>query len=293
MFRKIPIFFFCLTFLAALSLLCLWAEEPCPEQDEEGLLIAIVGDTRPGRNLQIPETFPKIIEILNDIEPDAVFHAGDIIYGKTKNKKRLAEEYKDFLDLKSRLSPPLYIAAGNHDIWDEHSSDLFQKTFGYLYRTILLGNNSFILLNSEIPGQTCRITGDQRAWLESELKRSSERGNRIFVFIHRPMYPVKKHIGSSMDKFPEERDVLHQLFKKFGVYAVISGHEHLYRYMEKEGVHYIISGGGGKKLYGNEEGGGFHHFLLFKIQKEKIHYSVVKVDEERKRIRSFLNNWMK
>ncbi len=279
--------------LVVFGLLFLLSEEPYPKQEEEGLLFAVIGDTRPERNLEIPETFLRIIEILNDISPDIVFHSGDIIYGKTKNRKRLAKEYRDFLELKSRLSATLHIAAGNHDIWDDYSSDLFKKTFGYLYRRIRLGGNSFILLNSEIPGQTCRITGNQRIWMERELKDSSERGDRIFIFIHRPLFPVKKHIGSSLDKFPEERDTLHQLFKKYGVYAVFSGHEHLYHYMEKEGVRYIISGGGGKKLYGSEEEGGFHHFLLFKIQKEKIHYSVVRVDEERENIHSFLNNWMK
>lgn len=293
MFRSKPFILFLFPLLIVFGLAILLPGESYPQQDEKGLLFAVIGDTRPGRNLQIPETFLRSIEILNDIEPDMVFHAGDIIYGKTKNRERIAEEYKKFLELKSRLSATLHITAGNHDIWDDYSSDLFEKTFGYLYRKIRLGDNSFILLNSEIPGQICRITGNQRIWLERELKDSSERGDRIFVFIHRPLFPVKKHIGSSMDKFPEERNALHKLFKKYGVYAVISGHEHLYHYMEKEGIRYIISGGGGKKLYGSKEEGGFHHFLLFKIQKGKIHYSVVRIDEKRENIHSFLNNWMK
>ncbi len=293
MLRKKSTLCYLFPLLAALLLVSPLVIGPHFAQEEDELVIAVVGDTRPGRNLKIPKTFPTIIEILNDIEPEAVFHAGDIIYGKTRNKERLAKEYKDFLDLRARLSAPLYINPGNHDIWDEQSSNLFEKTFGYLYKTIRLGNISFILLNSEIPGQTCRIMGDQRVWLGEELKKSSERGDRIFVFIHRPMFPVKKHVGSSMDKFPEERDALHRLFKKFRVYAVISGHEHLYHYMEKDGIRYIISGGGAKTLYGTEEEGGFHHFLLFKIHKEKIRYSVVRVDEDRESIRSFLNKWTK
>lgn len=259
---------------------------------EEEFVFAIFGDTRPERNLKIPETFLKIIDLLNDIEPDAVFHVGDIIYGLTSNQKRIEREYQDFLNVTSPLSAPLYISAGNHDIWDEHSSNVFEKRFGYLYRTIRLGTNSFILLNSEIPGQVCRIAGKQRQWLENELKKASKKGDHIFVLIHRPLFPVDGHIGKSMDAFPEDRDALHQLFKAFRVNAVISGHEHLYHSMEKDSIRYIISGGGGKQLYASEKKGGFHHFLLLKIQDKKIDFSVIKL-EKKSGIFPFIKSWRK
>ncbi len=274
--KRVVIRILCLSFLFIYVNLPFVLKESVFSSEEE-FTFAVVGDTRPERNLKIPKTFLKIIKMLNDIEPDAVFHVGDIIYGKTTNHKRIEKEYQDFFRVTSPLSSPLYITPGNHDIWDEYSSRYFQETFGYLYRSIRFGNNNFIILNSEIPGQTNRIAKEQRLWLRNELKKSSEKGDNIFIFIHRPMFPVGRHRGKSMDKFPEERDSLHDLFKKFRVYAVISGHEHIYHSMVKDGIQYIISGGGGKKLHASEKKGGFHHFLLFKVKSSKISFSVIKV----------------
>lgn len=244
---------------------------------DEPFVFAVVGDTRPERDLKIPKTFLTIIDHFNIIEPQVIFHVGDIIYGKTSKPDRMEKEYQDFFHVVSKLRPPLYIIPGNHDIWNEHSAYFFAKTFGYLYRSFRFGKNYFLLLNSEIPGQKQRIAGRQLEWLKNELRQASEKEDHIFIFIHRPLFPVNGQKGQSMDRFPEERDDLHKLFQKYQVLAVISGHEHIYHYMEKDGIKYITSGGGGKRLYAREKEGGIHHFLLFKVQDREVTFSIFRI----------------
>jgi len=52
-------------------------------------------------------------------------------------------------------------------------------------------------------------------------------------------------MGRAMDKYPLERDDLHQLFLKAKVGGVFAGDGHRYDRSEKDGILYLIYGGGG------------------------------------------------
>jgi hypothetical protein len=67
------------------------------------------------------------------------------------------------------------------------------------------------------------------------------------VLIHRPLFPTKDSLkmGRAMDKYPLERDDLHQLFLKAKVGGVFAGDGHRYDRSEKDGILYLIYGGGG------------------------------------------------
>ena len=67
------------------------------------------------------------------------------------------------------------------------------------------------------------------------------------VLIHRPLFPPKDSLkmGRAMDKYPLERDDLHQLFLKVKVKGVFAGDGHRYDRSEKDGILYLIYGGGG------------------------------------------------
>lgn len=243
------------------------------------LTFVVLGDTRPGRDLKQPAVFLQIIEKINETAPRAVFHTGDIIYGKTDEGSGIEQQYKDYFRVSGRLKSEIHITPGNHDIWDERSARVFREKFGYLYRSVTIGSNHFILLNSTLPGKNGSLSGEQRLWLEKELEKSAGRGRNIFVFLHHPMYPVDGYVGKCMDRYPEERDSLHELFRRYGVRYVFSGHEHLYNLMEKDGVSYVISGGGGASLYAEEEKGGFHHFLLFTVRGKEIRFEVRRMEK--------------
>ena len=81
-----------------------------------------------------------------------------------------------------------------------------------------------------------------------------------------------------MDKYPLERDDLHQLFLKTKVKAVFAGDDHRYDRREKDGILYLISGGGGAPLASFKERGGYFHYVWISVQKGRIEGEVVDVD---------------
>jgi hypothetical protein len=97
------------------------------------------------------------------------------------------------------------------------------------------------------------------------------------VLIHRPLFPPKDSLkmGRAMDKYPLERDDLHQLFLKAKVKGVFAGDGHRYDRSEKDGILYLIYGGGGAPLPSLKEKGGYFHYVWISVQKEKIEGEVV------------------
>lgn len=78
-----------------------------------------------------------------------------------------------------------------------------------------------------------------------------------------------------MDKYPLERDDLHQLFLKTKVKGVFAGNDQRYDRSEKDDILYFISGGGGTSLTSLKERGGYPHSVWISVKKEKIEGEVV------------------
>jgi hypothetical protein len=97
------------------------------------------------------------------------------------------------------------------------------------------------------------------------------------VLIHRPLFPPKDSLkmGRAMDKYPLERDDLHQLFLKAKVRGVFAGDGHRYDRSEKGDIPYFISGGGETSLTSLKERGGYFHYVWISVHKEKIEGKVV------------------
>lgn len=130
------------------------------------------------------------------------------------------------------------ISKANYDSGQRNFADFFglhDPTYSFIY-----GNAKFIALDwpkvSESP--------EKLAWLEKELKEAQ--GMHIFIFRHRPYYTV----GTKSYKDVEGKStVATELFTKYKVTAVFSGHDHLYYRTKREGVHYVISAGAGAHIY--------------------------------------------
>ena len=97
------------------------------------------------------------------------------------------------------------------------------------------------------------------------------------VLIHRPLFPPKDSLkmGRAMDKYPLERDDLHQLFLKAKVKGIFAGDGHRYDRSEKDGILYLTYGGGEAPLPSLEKRGGYFHYVWISVQKEKIEGEVV------------------
>jgi hypothetical protein len=85
---------------------------------------------------------------------------------------------------------------------------------------------------------------EKLAWLENELKEAA--GKHIFIFKHRPYYTVGH---KSYDDVEGKPTIVTDLFSKYKVTAVFSGHDHIYYRTKRDGVIYMVSAGAGATVY--------------------------------------------
>lgn len=236
--------------------------------------MAVLGDSRvalPGS--PVPPGYLRILDEINLINPDLCFHTGNLIYGYQDSTGQLKDEYRQAYTILSRLIPKTYVVPGNHDYFSGASAGQFRKYFGKKdYYSFAYKGATFIILNTEMEGSQADIGGTQRRWLEGEL-RKAQGGRAIFVFLHRPLFsPLNPDINNTGIWPPDinwtnrtARDTLANLFARYKVTAVFSGHEHLYYTTTYKGVAYYIVGGGGAPLSATPDKGGFLSYLLVTV----------------------------
>ncbi len=249
---------------------CSVAQEAAPIAPEPFSFV-VFGDCQPGER----EWSPVMMAIATEVgQLDVAFAigTGDYINGSS-NQSTVRRQWEGFFHaiapLQAHRTIPVALAPGNHDIMGmSANAQIFVEHFKKLYRSFDYGGCHFILLNTETAGSAGRIDGQQLEWLKQDLAASAD-ARFTFVALHRPLFPVDGHVGSSLDLHPEERDALHRLFVDSGVDCVFSGHEHLYNHQEKDGIHYFIAGGAGGPLYVRRAHGGFHHYLLVSVGEDE------------------------
>jgi hypothetical protein len=246
-----------------------------PIESGQPFTFAVFGDNRGDNSGQQPAAFHQILEEVNRSSPAFAVNTGDMIYGLTTNEAVVRTHWKLYRQATASLRAPLFHLPGNHDIWSEDSARLYAELVGPPYYVFDYGRARFIMLDCET--DACRLGTNQFAWLSQQLAQAGER--LVFVFVHRPLFPVDGAIGSSMDAYPGERDALHQLLVKHGrnLGGVFLGHEHLYHFQKRDGVPYYITGGAGANLYAPPELGGFHHFLLVHVRIHRVEVELRKV----------------
>lgn len=234
----------------------------------------VFGDSQPGSDFSGLDITRRLVLQMIQHDPVVVVGTGDYIDGAGKPDVVRAQ-YARFFEVLAPLKAggtsffhpeiPVAFAPGNHDIRSTASNvGIFKEYFGALHHSFDINGCHFIILNSEELGREGKIDGDQWNWLVADLRAAAD-SQCIFVALHRPLFPVDGHIGSSMDIDIPLRDRLHALFVQHRVSAVFSGHEHMYNHQRRNEVDYFTSGGGGGPLYVSRERGGFHHYLLVTV----------------------------
>jgi DNA repair exonuclease SbcCD nuclease subunit len=176
-------------------------------------------------------------------KPDVVVDGGDLVDGRDKQEKIL---YPVALKFFENIDASSYHILGNHETrgffkkdWLEFTG--YEKPYYFVdireYRLIFLDGNNKIGIGETSPNTHSYpgyLDAEQKIWLENLLKNSQDKN--ILVFVHQP--PLEKtHLKGPGDLFIEGESV-RQLFKRYGVKAVFSGHIEEMCYIEKDGIQY-------------------------------------------------------
>ena len=231
----------------------------------------VLGDNRAG-DLSTDSVYVKLLSMALERKPGFLVNVGDQI-----DKPGNREQWARFRELSKEVTVPYFLTVGNHDVHSTApmSETLFREQVGLPgnepYYSFVAGDALFVVLDSYLSGEEKKITGTQFAWLEGVLSNSKQKHK--FIFIHHPLFPEAgqgMHAGNSLDRYPEERDRLHALFKTHQVALVFAGHEHLYLRRTVDGITYIVTGGGGGPLYTTDADGGFHHFVSVTVDSDAV-----------------------
>lgn len=239
---------------------------------------AVVGDNRGESSGAAAPAFVRIIQRISLDTPALLLNTGDMINGYAgEDEAHLRQLWDGYKRAITPLKIPVYHAPGNHDLFDAVSARIWKDLWGPTYYTFDYSDARFIALDTE--SEAGRVGDSQFEWLRKQLADSA--GRRVFLFMHRPLFPIDGHIGSSLDAHPADRDRLHQLFvrNRDRIKGVFLGHEHLYYHETRDGVPYYTVAGGGAPLYVPRELGGFYHYLAVNVAAEKVSVTVNRIDE--------------
>lgn len=208
---------------------------------------AILGDTQRFYPGNTGGDFQQAVASIQAKNVDLVMTEGDLLQSCGDGCADKLEEWQDVL---GPLATKTYAVMGNHDRTKKSTSDkAWQKVFdmptngpeGYseLVYSFDFQNTHFVVLNTE-KSKTSTINQEQRDWLERDLAANTR--EQTFVFYHQPAYPVSSKIGESLDRYPQKRDTLWDIFVQYKVDAVFNGHEHIHSRQKVKGVYQFVFG---------------------------------------------------
>jgi predicted phosphodiesterase len=201
-------------------------------------------------------------------KPSFVLTVGDTIQGLNNNTAR-----SEWGSIRRLLLPyasiPIYLTAGNHDVWSQESEALFKKysRHGIHYSFDVEQVHVTVLDNS----RSDQLSADEMQFLENDLKTHANRRIKIIVS-HRPSWLLPVILGDTNSR-------LHQLAKHYEVAYVIAGHIHQMLHFELDGVTYlsIPSAGGHLRASKRYEDGWFFAHTVAQVNGNKLRFKIEEV----------------
>lgn len=172
--------------------------------------------------------------------PAFVVHLGDAV-NPVPHLGTFPQAIARFKHMARDLDCPLYLTPGNHDIGDKcvdwmpaghitrESLAQYRASLGQDYYAFDAHGLHFLVVNSPLIGSGLPEEQEQRDWLAADL--AANRGKRMFLFTHYPLYICDPDEISSYDNIEGPgRAWLLELVTRHGVEAVYSGHVHNFFY---------------------------------------------------------------
>ncbi|OAH42819.1 hypothetical protein AYJ66_17105 [Dietzia cinnamea] len=192
------------------------------------------------------ENLVKMIEFVNELEPDLVVHTGDVSILDPDNEADRATAAR----LLGELKAPLRVLPGNHDIGEPGEAPFggagvtsarvaaFRAVFGDDRWVEYIGGFSVVGFNSELMSSGLPEEEEQWAWLES-LPAQLE-GRPTIIFCHKPVHaPAPGLPASTYSIAPQSLDRLRSIVDNIDVQAFGSGHLHRWALEFHDGVQSI------------------------------------------------------
>jgi predicted phosphodiesterase len=221
--------------------------------------VAVFGDSRDNNQI-----FSYLLRsALWNRRPSAVVHLGDMISSPSS-----FGQWPVFANIVRSFSVrDIFLpVVGNHDVDSADSLEIFRTVFPEVpasgYYTHKVGPCFALFLNTEESDtEAGTVSATQLDWARSTLAGNDAQSAQCrIVLTHRPVFPQNHHKGKDLQPSAE----LVALFQDEKVNLVLSGHEHSYSHIEKDGIHYVVSGGAGSPLFldAGPEAAFFHYLQL-------------------------------
>ena len=209
---------------------------------------AVIGDY--GKHTSAEGDVANLIKSWN---VDFIVTTGDNSYGSNPIDYNVGYYYADFINpyfgsygQDTASVNRFWASIGNHDYSDGGGINAYVDYFSYpnneRYYDIILDNIHLFIINS-IPDEPDGKTENsiQGQWITARMTECFTNHNhwRIAAF-HYPPYSSGNH-GSI--------EFMRWNFQNYGIHAVLSGHDHTFERLTKDGVMYFVNGLGGKSIY--------------------------------------------
>lgn len=220
-----------------------WYKTRTYAANQGNLTFVAMGDSRSN-----PEVFSKVMNASAGVNPDFIISTGDLV--ENGGKYEQWNEYFFSVVHGVAESTPIISTLGDHE-GDGDDGELFRyflrdnQTVDKQWFSFDYGSAHFISLDYRHPDSKEMID-----WFVKDILSSAKKWN--FVYMHRPCYNLGGHASAwGRETWPE-------LFSRYKVDIVFSGHSHLYerfypaRLLNEPDafpVSYITTGGAGAELY--------------------------------------------
>ncbi|MBD3296771.1 MAG: hypothetical protein GF392_05330 [Candidatus Omnitrophica bacterium] len=256
----------------------IWFTEPAPRGDNnqynterlsrnkgDYFSFIVSGDNHAGLIFNDAATLKQIWHMNREdrfqkVPIDFVLSVGDVTLDGAES------HFVAFKKLQTLIKYPVVAAIGNHD-----DRELFEKYCGEREFTFVNRNAYFIVLDNE-EGQ---LRDPQFKWFEEKLKEGRKH-DHIFVALHKPPFDPYQQEWYNMDN-SRWAYRFRKLCGEYDVDMVFSGHKHMFKHEEFDGVDHIVTGGGGMLIEIPEADGGYLHYVRVHVNNDYVTYEVRRV----------------